>query len=604
MGGIEARRSKNHELFRIGAPQRIMFNVVPTCVESGTNIVEPVVQLNCPCFVSFGLSSKRVSKTSVDFLVMRKQEYSKWRSSARTGEPAYMEAFSAVGKRAKDYNIAYDTFSFQSGNMELYQNESFVLLIRTKRAGDVDCELKIMHIFQSIPRACPERLRSNDRNSGKHEMVRMDFGRGKARRRGNVMRGGRHGRDVGMDDSLRKSNVARKAELQAASRTDGRQGAQQGDHTDASKFTKTDKYTSTNNVVAGTVVNDRLIRSYMVAISSSSGSCSGTVIGSRWILTAAHCRVRVGAHALIGGTTNLNGVTYTVRRFITHPEYKLSLDGNVEAHDIAIVETDRLRHGGAVKISTNAEGPDEGRFVRASGYGQIAEDWISGSERRLLQVDVPMVSFKSCVRAFERYGAEEFARALRGSSHICAGYDDDDCSGDTCYGDSGGPIVVRSGGEYVQVGITSGGIGCARKGLPGVYTRVGRYWEWVRNVTGGDVRGVFVKGNEDGKEVEVEDVEDEGGDENGNEMMVVGVVAGAVGMGIVVLAVVGMVVRMCVVGGKSRREAAKGGKQGSTASLDELLTFEKGAVVDDAATDTAGDDAEHFARATYAAEVT
>ncbi|PXF45845.1 Mite allergen Der p 3 [Gracilariopsis chorda] len=592
-----------------------MFNVIPSCVESGINVVEPVVQLECPCFVSFGLSSEKLSNTAVDFLVMRTKEYDKWRSSTQEGEPAHLEAFSAVGKRAKDYNMAYDTFSFQSGNMELYQNESFVLAIRTRRTDDMDCELKIMHIFQSIPRACPERLRLKVRKDSKHEMVPVNATKSTARgtlkggeEEGGVrdyrVRIGRQARGVGvgMGSSLHKYNSEReKQALQRGIDEEVRQDAKQADVRDASQYTKTDKYTSTNNVVAGTPVSDRLIRSYMVAISSSSGSCSGTVIGSRWILTAAHCRVRVGAHALIGGTTNLNGVTYTVRRFIAHPQYKVSLDGNVEAHDIALVETDRLRHGGAVKVSMNEEGPDEGRFVRASGFGQIAEDWISGSERPLLQVDIPMVSFKSCVRAFARYGAGDFARALRGRSHICAGYDDDDCSGDTCYGDSGGPIVVRSGSEYVQVGIVSGGIGCARKGLPGVYTRVGQYWEWVRNVTGGDVEGLFVEGNDDGKDVDVEKVIEEVWHDNGNELIVVGVVAGSIGVGVVVLAVVGVMVRICLVGGfGGKRESRKEEKQNSSASLDELLRFEKGVVVDDAATtEREAEDAEQYVRATY-----
>ena len=40
-------------------------------------------------------------------------------------------------------------------------------------------------------------------------------------------------------------------------------------------------------------------------------------------------------------------------------------------------------------------------------------------------------------------------------------------------GDSGGPLIhVRSDGNYQQAGIVSWGIGCARKGLYGVYTEV------------------------------------------------------------------------------------------------------------------------------------
>jgi len=51
---------------------------------------------------------------------------------------------------------------------------------------------------------------------------------------------------------------------------------------------------------------------------------------------------------------------------------------------------------------------------------------------------------------------------------------------DSCQGDSGGPLIVNgtSSDSWVQVGITSFGIGCA-SGTPGVYTDVSNYYDWV-----------------------------------------------------------------------------------------------------------------------------
>ncbi|XP_076288171.1 trypsin-4 [Lasioglossum baleicum] len=59
--------------------------------------------------------------------------------------------------------------------------------------------------------------------------------------------------------------------------------------------------------------------------------------------------------------------------------------------------------------------------------------------------------------------------------HICAGV----MAGkkDACQGDSGGPLLC----EDTQVGIVSWGRGCARPGLPGVYTRLDVYLEWLND---------------------------------------------------------------------------------------------------------------------------
>ncbi|KAA0185673.1 hypothetical protein HAZT_HAZT002186 [Hyalella azteca] len=60
----------------------------------------------------------------------------------------------------------------------------------------------------------------------------------------------------------------------------------------------------------------------------------------------------------------------------------------------------------------------------------------------------------------------------------------DASDGDSCNGDSGGPAVMQypeGSQNYVQVGIVSFGSGsCTDKDLPGVYTRVSKYRDWIR----------------------------------------------------------------------------------------------------------------------------
>ena len=56
---------------------------------------------------------------------------------------------------------------------------------------------------------------------------------------------------------------------------------------------------------------------------------------------------------------------------------------------------------------------------------------------------------------------------------------------DTCQGHSGGPLMMyTSSQQWVLVGVTSYGDGCARVNYAGVYTRVAAYQSWIATTTG------------------------------------------------------------------------------------------------------------------------
>lgn len=49
-----------------------------------------------------------------------------------------------------------------------------------------------------------------------------------------------------------------------------------------------------------------------------------------------------------------------------------------------------------------------------------------------------------------------------------------------CLGDSGGPLQYESSSGSIEIiGITSWGRGCARPNLPGIYTNVVNYLDWI-----------------------------------------------------------------------------------------------------------------------------
>ena len=51
---------------------------------------------------------------------------------------------------------------------------------------------------------------------------------------------------------------------------------------------------------------------------------------------------------------------------------------------------------------------------------------------------------------------------------------------DTCFGDSGAGLTIRNGLDKLYLlGIASWGVGCAKQGYAGVYTRVANYTDWI-----------------------------------------------------------------------------------------------------------------------------
>lgn len=54
---------------------------------------------------------------------------------------------------------------------------------------------------------------------------------------------------------------------------------------------------------------------------------------------------------------------------------------------------------------------------------------------------------------------------------------------DTCQGDSGGPLMIAPLSNrksiFYQIGIVAYSIGCARINIPGVYTNVPKFINWI-----------------------------------------------------------------------------------------------------------------------------
>jgi hypothetical protein len=195
--------------------------------------------------------------------------------------------------------------------------------------------------------------------------------------------------------------------------------------------------------------------------------CSGTLIGSRQILTAARC-------ATYGVGLKLPDVGFKIRigdvDLTAAQQYTVAAGGNdrhtlynpdTGIYDVAILtltEPVELPDFAPVRVVEANEEPTlwpVGTPARVLGWGEMENTFLS---EVLLQGDVARLPDADCD------GAPSFdARYM-----LCAA----GAEQNPCAGDSGSPLLVPEGGFFALAGVFSGA-SCATPGAPGVFTRVG-----------------------------------------------------------------------------------------------------------------------------------
>ncbi|WP_344920789.1 putative Ig domain-containing protein [Plantactinospora mayteni] len=199
---------------------------------------------------------------------------------------------------------------------------------------------------------------------------------------------------------------------------------------------------------------------WMVRLSTG---CGGAMYTQTLILTAAHCVADLGT-----GPNRSVTVTWGVidledpNRVTRTSDYIHVADGYYgRGKDWALIRISQPINSPVLKLATDTS-LHNGAFTVA-GWG--ASDEGGPQLQYQLKADVPFISDTQCASAAGYAG-------LVPDEEICAG---NWTSGgvDTCQGDSGGPMFKRdANNEWVQIGITSWGVGCARPQKPGVYTEV------------------------------------------------------------------------------------------------------------------------------------
>ncbi|WP_233223303.1 trypsin-like serine protease [Amycolatopsis sp. CA-128772] len=197
--------------------------------------------------------------------------------------------------------------------------------------------------------------------------------------------------------------------------------------------------------------------------------CAGALIAPTWVVTAAHCAFgkTPSAISLRLGTNDSGqgGEVAQVAGIVVNPAFNTQSP----AGDIALLRLTAPVTTTPIGLGAAAS---PGTATRIVGWGQTCPKLnCGGLPTALQQLDTHIVEGSKCTSGFD------------GTAELCT--DNPGGKAGACFGDSGGPEIVRSGDTWQIVGVTSrpgnNDPECAT--APSIYTSVVAYAPWIAEKT-------------------------------------------------------------------------------------------------------------------------